>query len=165
MNDNEGVLELVEMLYTMISEAWGVPLGNEKCLLDRDKALDLIEEIKNRLPAEIAEARRLVSRRDEFIGNAKREGENIRRAAEEHARKLVDEQEITRAARAQAAETIANAENRAREVRRAMNAYVDESLRSTEESMSQALGIIRQSRTRFSAATGQRQRQGGSGDT
>ena len=73
MNENEGILELVEMLYNMISEAWGVPLGNDKCLVDRDKALDLIEEIKNQLPAEIAEARRLVARRDEFIQNAKRE--------------------------------------------------------------------------------------------
>ena len=36
MNENEGILELIEMLYNMISEAWGVPLGNDKCLVDRD---------------------------------------------------------------------------------------------------------------------------------
>ena len=59
MNEQEGILELVEMLYSMVTEAWGVPLGNDKCLVDRSKALDLIEEIKNRLPAEIAEAKRL----------------------------------------------------------------------------------------------------------
>lgn len=152
MNENEGILELVEMLYNMISEAWGVPLGNDKCLVDRDKALDLIEEIKNQLPAEIAEARRLVSRRDEFIQSAKREGESIRKMAEERARKLVDEQEIVRAARARAEETIASAENKSREIHRAMNEYVDETLRAAEESVAQSLDVIRQSRSRYRSA-------------
>ena len=30
--DNE-VMELIDQLYTMVSEAWGVPLGNEKTFL------------------------------------------------------------------------------------------------------------------------------------
>ena len=30
--DNE-VMELIDQLYTMVSEAWGVPLGNEKCIV------------------------------------------------------------------------------------------------------------------------------------
>ena len=152
MNEHEGILELVEMLYNMISEAWGVPLGNDKCLVDRDKALDLIEEIKNQLPAEIAEARRLVSRRDEFIQSAKREGESIRKMAEERARKLVDEQEIVRAARARAEETVAAAETKSREIHRAMNAYVDETLKGAEESVAQSLDVLRQSRTRYQNA-------------
>lgn len=160
MNENQGILELVEMLYNMISEAWGVPLGNDKCLVDREKALDLIEEIKNQLPAEIAESKRLVSRRDDFIQNAKREGESIRKMAEERARKLVDEQEVVRMARARAEEMIATAEQKSRELRRAANEYVDESLRGAEESVSQALDTIRQSRARYrSAANGYRQQQ------
>jgi len=153
MNEQEGILELVEMLYTMVSEAWGVPLGNDKCLEDRNKALDLIEEIKNQLPAEIAEAKRLVARRDEYIGNAKREGESIRKMAEERARKIVDEQEIVRQARARAEETVAAAEAKSRELRRAMNAYVDESLKNAEESMTQALDTLRQTRVRYQNAS------------
>jgi len=153
MNEQEGILELVEMLYTMVSEAWGVPLGNDKCLVDRNKALDLIEEIKNQLPAEIAEAKRLVARRDEYIGNAKREGESIRKMAEERARKIVDEQEIVRQARARAEETVAAAEAKSRELRRAMNAYVDESLKNAEESMTQALDTLRQTRVRYQNAS------------
>lgn len=155
MNENEGILELVEMLYNMISEAWGVPLGNDKCLIDRDKALDMIEEIKNQLPAEITEARRLVSRRDEFIQNAKKEGESIRKMAETQARKLVDEQEIVRQAEAKAKQMIATAESRSREIQKAMNEYVDETLRGAEESAAQALDIVRNSRARYrNAAAG-----------
>ena len=43
--DNE-VMELIDQLYTMVSEAWGVPLGNEKCIVERDQVLEILDEIK-----------------------------------------------------------------------------------------------------------------------
>ena len=156
MNEEQDILELVEMLYSMVSDAWGVPLGNDKCLIERNKALDLIEEIKNKLPAEIAEAKRLVSRRDDFIGNAKREGESIRKMAEERARKMVDDQEVVRAARQRASEMIAAAESKAHEVRRAANEYVDDTLRGAEEAMRKALDTVQQSRSRYRSVAGGR---------
>ena len=73
--------ELLEMLYAMISEAWGLPLGAEKCVIERDKALDLLDEIRAAFPTEIAEAKRLLDARADFINNAKREAEAIRRTA------------------------------------------------------------------------------------
>ena len=62
------VIELLDTLYSMISEAWGVPLGNDKCIIEREKALDLINESKASMPSALAEAKRLVAARDEFIG-------------------------------------------------------------------------------------------------
>ena len=88
--DNE-VMELIDQLYTMVSEAWGVPLGNEKCIVERDQVLEILDEIKTAMPVELSEAKRLVSARDEFINNAKREAEGIRNQAEERARALVDD--------------------------------------------------------------------------
>jgi cell division septum initiation protein DivIVA len=154
MTENAGILELVDMLYNMISDAWGVPLGNDKCLVDREKALDLIEAIKNQLPAEITEAKRLVSRRDDFINNAKREGEAIRKAAEEQSRKMMEEQQIVKMAQARAQELVATAENKSRELRRAANEYIDEALKGAEDAMSQALGAVQQSRARYRSAAG-----------
>ena len=94
---------------------------------DRDKAVEIINDIKANLPTALAEAKRLVAARDEFIGNAKREAEAMRKSAEEKARLMVEEQEIVRAARAQSAEMIAAAENKSRELRRVASEYVDES--------------------------------------
>lgn len=148
------VLELVEMLYTMVTEAWGVPLGNEKCIIERDKVLNLLDEIKAQLPAEVAEARRLVNARNEFIGNAKREAEAIRKAAEDRARELVEEQEIVVAAKTRSNEVLTQAENRTRELYRVANEYVDDALRRTEEAINSALSEVRQSRTNFRAAAG-----------
>jgi hypothetical protein len=97
--ENNDVMELLDELFSMVSEAWGVPLGNDKCIIEREKALHLISDIKASLPSSIAEAKRLVAARDEFIGNAKREAEAMRKSAEEKSRLLVDEQEVTRIAR------------------------------------------------------------------
>ena len=76
------VLDIVDMLYNMIAEAWGVPLGNEKCIIERDKALALLDDMKAQLPLELHEARRLVNARNEFVESAKREAESIRTNAE-----------------------------------------------------------------------------------
>ena len=157
------VLELVEMLYTMVTEAWGVPLGNEKCIVERDKVLNLLDEIKARLPAEVAEARRLVNARNEFIGNAKREADAIRKAAEDRAREIVEEQEIVIAAKTRSNEVLSQAESRTRELYRVANEYVDDALRRTEEAISTALSEVRQSRSNFRAAAGNTQSQKQSG--
>ena len=154
MDNGNDVLELIEMLYTMVTEAWGVPLGNEKCIVERDKVLNLLDEIKAQLPQEMAEAKRLVQSRDEFIGNAKREAESIRRSADERAKELLEEQEIVRAAKTRSNEILTAAESRTRELYRVANAYVDDTLRRTEEAINTALGEVRQSRASFRSAAG-----------
>ncbi|MEL4106020.1 hypothetical protein AAFA46_04155 [Oscillospiraceae bacterium WX1] len=148
------VQELLEMLYAMINEAWGIPLGAEKCVIERDKALDLIDEIKAQFPNELAEARRLVEARTEFITNAKREADMVRKTAEERARQLVEEQEVVRAAKARSGELITAAESSAAELKRAANDYVDDAMRRTEEALATALEEMRQTRGRFRSAAG-----------
>ena len=127
--DNE-VMELIDQLYTMVSEAWGVPLGNEKCIVERDQVLEILDEIKPAMPVELSEAKRLVSARDEFINNAKREAEGIRNQAEERARALVDDQEIVRIAKARSNEMLASTQAKADEreaaYAKAVKAYQDQ---------------------------------------
>ncbi len=148
------VQELIEVLYSMVNEAWGLPLGAEKCVIERNKVLDLLDEIKTQLPVEISEAKKLVAVRSEYIANAKREADSIRKVAEEQARRLVDEQEITKVARAKCHDMVASAEKRATELRRVANDYAEDALKRTEEAISDALDEVRQSRIRFRSAVG-----------
>ena len=134
--DNE-VMELIDQLYTMVSEAWGVPLGNEKCIVERDQVLEILDEIKTAMPVELSEAKRLVSARDEFINNAKREAEGIRNQAEERARALVDDQEIVRIAKARSNEMLASTQAKADALRRASSQFCDEALRRTGFALSE----------------------------
>ena len=149
-----GALEIIEVLYQMIAEAWGVPLGQEKCIIEREKALSLLDEMKARLPVEVAEARRLVSARDEFISNARKEADALRRQAEEQARRMVDSQEIVRVARQRSTDMLTSAETKSRELKRVASEYVDDALRRTEEAVAAALDDVRQSRARFRSITG-----------
>ena len=148
-----GVQELLDMLYSMISEAWGLPLGAEKCVIERDKVLDLLDEIKAQFPTELAEAKRLVAARNEFIANAKKEADSIRKVAEERARQLVDEQEVVKNARAKSNSMLAEAEAKSAELRKVVNNYADDALRRTEEAINEALEEVRQSRSRFRSAS------------
>ena len=153
--------ELLEQLHAMITEAWGLPLGAEKCVIERDKALDILDEIKALFPTELAEAQRLLDARADFVNNAKREAEAIRRTAEERARQLIDEQEIMRISRERSSEMVTTAETASSELRRVANEYVDDAMKRTEEALAAALEEIRLSRSRFrqaaSAAVAQQQ--------
>ena len=104
----------------------------------------------------MAEAKRLVAARDEFIGNAKREAEAMRKSAEDRARQLVDEQEITRAARARAAEMISTAESKSMELRKLASDYVDDLMRQTENSLTASLDAIKSTRSSFRGSKGPR---------
>ena len=55
MENNNDIIELLDILYGMITEAWGVPLGNDKCIIERDKAVEIINDIKANLPTELAD--------------------------------------------------------------------------------------------------------------
>ena len=48
-----GIEEVISTLYDMIQDAWSLPLGAEKCVVERDKVLDLLDEISNQLPGEL----------------------------------------------------------------------------------------------------------------
>lgn len=150
--DNHDVIALLDSLYNMVTEAWGVPLGNDKCIIEREKAIDIINEIKANLPSSIAEAKRLVAARDEFIGNAKREAEALRKSAEDKASTMVSEQEIVRVAKARSAEMIASAEAKSKELRRVASEYVDDIMRQAEESMSNALSTVQAAHSAFHSA-------------
>lgn len=152
--DNNDIIELLDILYGMVTEAWGVPLGNDKCIIEREKAIEIINDIKANLPPALAEAKRLVAARDEFIGNAKREAEALRKSAEEKARMMVEEQEVVRVARARSAEMIASAEAKSNELRRVASDYVDDIMRQAEESMSSALSTIQASHSAFKTVGG-----------
>ena len=45
-----GVDELLDMLYSMLDEAKSMPLSSDKCIIERDRALDLLDDIRGQFP-------------------------------------------------------------------------------------------------------------------
>ena len=56
-----GVEELLDMLFDMVDEAKNVPLSSDKCMIERDRALDLIDDIRAQFPVELSEAKKLMA--------------------------------------------------------------------------------------------------------
>ena len=65
-------LDIIDMLYNMIAEAWGVPLSNDKCIVERDKALNLLDDLSGN--PWVSEAPSRQRARDRCVANAKQEG-------------------------------------------------------------------------------------------
>ena len=153
MNER-GIEEVISTLYEMVQDARGLPLSADKCIVERDRVLDLLDEISNQLPGELKQARTIVESRGEVINNAKREAENILKQAQAQARQMVSESEIHHQAELEAAEMIRTAENKIKDLKAVTNDYVDDAMRRTEESIAEALSEIRESRAKFSALVG-----------
>ena len=149
-----GINELIDQLDTLIKDAWSLPLSTEKCILDRNNALALLEEIKNQLPAEVTEAKRLISGKAEFIRQTRDEVDQMRQKAADECRLMVDKENVVQEARKRAREIITAAEGKAADLRNASNNYADDLLRRTEEGIVQSLTAIRQSRSSFRDASG-----------
>ena len=85
--------ELINSMYDMVQDAKGIPLANEKCIIERDHMLDLLDELRATLPGDLQAAQDIVAKRSEMLASGKREAEAIRRQAEEDARQMVSETE------------------------------------------------------------------------
>ncbi len=165
-----GVEELLDILFEMIDEAKSVPLSSEKCMIERDRALDLLDDIRAQFPMELKEAKKLLANRTEYISAAKREAELIKKQAEDEAHRILDGNELVQQARQKSADMIRVAEercrdlqrvaeDRCRELRRAANEYCEDALRRTEEAVAEAHEEIKQSRIRFRVAAGAEQQE------
>lgn len=86
------------------------------------------------------------------------------RQAELDAKTIVSESETLQRARMKSAEIIHRAEERTNELYRVANSYTEDALRRTEEAIQMALDEVRQSRTRFRAASNEQMQQIRSGN-
>ena len=150
---NNDVQHLLDMLYEMIDGAKNAPLSSERCVLDRDEALDLLDEIRAQLPVELERAQELIRAKEDYVKAAKRDVERMMQQAELDANTKVSETEVLGAAREKSREIIKRAEDRSREMYRVANEYTEDALRRTEEAIQMALDEVKQSRVSFRAAS------------
>ena len=144
--------ELVDQLYDMVQKAFALPFGQDKCILDRDKVLGIIDELRATLPGDIKAARQIVQNRNDVLASAKREADDTKRQAEEHARRVTSQEEILQNARRKAADIVYTAETKTVEMQKMALSYLDEELRKAEETISVSLGELRKTRAEFRSA-------------
>ncbi len=152
MNERN-IEDIIGALYDMVQDARAMPLSGDKCILERDKVLDMLDEIIAGLPGELKQSRTIVESRNELISQARREAETIMRQAQEQAKALVTKEAIYQEAKRRSEELVAQTQNRVNQIRKVGNEYMDDALRRTEETIAQALEEVRQTRTKFRTVT------------
>ena len=151
---NERNLEdLIGSLYDMVQDARALPLGADKCILERDRVLDLLDEILAQMPVELKQSRTIVESRNELINQARREAESIVRQAQEQAKQMVTREQVYIEAKRRAEEMVNQTQNRINELRKVGNDYMDAALRRTEEAIAQSLNDVREIRVKFRSLT------------
>ncbi len=143
------VKRLLDTLYELIDGAKNAPLSSDRCIINRDEALDMIEEVRAQLPGELKRAQELIRAKEEYVEAAKRDVDRMMQKAELDAKSKVSESEVLATAREKGHDIIRRAEDRSREMYRVANDYTEDALRRTEEAIQMALDEIKQSRARF----------------
>lgn len=154
--EEKDVQRLLDMLYGMVDEAKSAAFSSDRCILNRDEVLDLLDEIRGKLPLELKKAQELIRAREEYVNAAKKEVEKMLRQAETDAKNIVSDSETLQQARQKGTEIIRRAEERSKELYNAANAYTEDALRRTEEAIQMALSEVQESRTRFRAASAEK---------
>ena len=144
---------LIDMIYERIEDAKSPALKPNMSMVDRDELLDLLDELRAQLPVEIKRAQELLSAREKFVDDAKRDVERMMRQAELEAKTKVSESEVLYAAKEKARKIIADAEDRSRQLCQVANEYAEDALARTEEAVQAALTEVKQSRSAFRAAS------------
>lgn len=149
---NEQTMEdIISALYDMVQDARSVPLAADKCIVERDKVLDMLDEIIAQLPVELKQARTIVESRNELIGQARREAETMVMQATEKAEKMITEEAIYQETKRKCQEMVEQTQSRMAELRRVSNDYMNDALRRTEEAIALSLDDVRDTRAKFAA--------------
>ncbi|MGY1617681.1 hypothetical protein ACI797_13155 [Geodermatophilus sp. SYSU D00691] len=146
--------ETVDELTTVIENARSVPMSGS-CMVPRDHLLDLLDDLRETLPAEVQRAGRIVEQRTEILEQAQAEAERLTEATRAESAQMVDEAERTRdevlgmarrsrdeliaEARAEAEEVLAQADAEAEQIVAEARAAAEALLAQAREQQEQIL--------------------------
>ena len=123
-------------LSNLLSEKYNIPVTH----------IDGIHHLKNWQVRDKAE-------RDKIIERAKKEYDAKLAAAESKAQYMLDNDRITKEAKANAAQIIKNAEDEASRLRNAACKFVDDNLKEAEDKLSDSIKSVRQVRAKVADMT------------
>ena len=139
--ENMEIFTLLETIEDMLENSKEVPFTH-KAIIDKEEVLDIIKEIRLKLPEELKQAKVIKEEHDRIISKAN----EIVKEAENRIISMIDEHEITRKAYEQKNKIIENANDMAREISNGTKAYADNILAGVQVTLEDALKVIENNR-------------------
>ncbi|HEY5537763.1 MAG TPA: hypothetical protein VIK23_03775 [Acetobacterium sp.] len=121
------VMELLAELEEVIEKGNTLPFSS-RALVNPEELLEIIDEIRDAMPSELTESKKIVAERKKILFAAQDEAEHIKSEAEKRLKELIDTNEITKTASAQANEMINNANASAKALKLGTQNYADKLL-------------------------------------
>ncbi|MBQ9737151.1 MAG: ATPase [Clostridia bacterium] len=148
-------LELINELEDIIDKGVAVPFSG-RCLLDKEELLELLQEIRLKLPTDLEQAKWIKAERQNIINDARKEAEEIIKNANEQLVAMVDEHEITKKATAAATEIMDSANAEANDAKESSYQYADYLLENVENvvvktirDLEQCINIVKDNRNQL----------------
>ncbi len=146
-------LELLDELEDIIDKGASVPFSG-RCILDKEELLDVLQEIKLKLPDDLKQAKWIKEERQRILQEAQTESDNLIKSAEDKIIAMVNENEITKKAIVQGNQIIENARQNAQQISDSSYNYADNLLETVEKvvmssmkDLEQCINIVRTNRS------------------
>ena len=139
------VLKLIDEIEDIVEEGTSLPFS-KKIMVDVDEILDIIKEIRIRLPDEIKQAAWIKEEKQRILAEAQKDADNMLNEAEYRLEELIDQEGITKAAKERAEEIINKAQTTAKEIRLGAMEYADSLLLETQEQLKDVIGQLNENR-------------------
>ena len=136
------ILHLVDRLENVVHESRTIPFSR-KLLLDEDKLIDIIDQMRVTIPDVVKNAQKVTAERDRQLAQAQEEAERIRKLAKAESRAILENDQITKAAHIRAEQILEEAERQADKTRLDADNYVLDKFGRMEH---QLLSVIKQVR-------------------
>lgn len=136
---------LLETLEEMLENSKTVPFSG-KTIVEKEEILDIIKEIRLKLPDELKQAKWVKEERQRILVEAQKEADDIVKEAENRIISMIDEHEITRKAYEQKAQIIETANEMSREISKGTKDYADNLLEKIEVVLEEALKTVQNNR-------------------
>ncbi len=139
------IFTLLETLEECLERARNIPF-TQKGIVDKEEILDIIKEIRLKLPDELKQAKWVKEERGRILVEAQKEADGIVKEAENRIISMIDEHEITRKAYEQKAQIIETANEMSREISKGTKEYADNILEKVEGVLQEALKTVENNR-------------------
>lgn len=128
------LLNVLNELEEFIEDCSRVPLS-KRIMVDENRLLDYLDQIRTALPDEVRQAKLLIKERERVLNESRLEAQQILENVQKQIEKSVDESEIVQQAQKRAQEILQHAEQMANEMRLGARDYADEVLGSVEQQL------------------------------
>lgn len=126
------ILQLIDRLEELFNDAKAVPFTHN-VVVDEDKMLELIDQMRIAIPEEVKKAQQLVAQRDRVMAQAQEEANRTLQIARDKADGLVQKDMIAQEAQRRADQILAQARAEAEGVRADADNYVLDTLMQLQD--------------------------------